>query len=229
METNVIRQIKIAFSRDSKLATSFGTVIGSFVPVGIFSVVHLGIETGHDAPSLFNQINTYIAAGGLLYSATSVYQWMSRATRSGWKGLGWCVLAEGIMTFSGIDWLAYIALVLLCFINGVALGSNMALDEKAESDDESKAEQAREEMIRQQERDRIEVERRAEVERLEAAKAARRAKREARQPVAKAKKEPKSGKLPRFKVKETKAKKTPKTAKKSRTTEESTVRRRKVA
>lgn len=241
--TNVIREIKNAFSRDSKLALTVGTAFGAFVPVGIFSVVHVGIDTGPEAPELYTQVNAWIAAGGLLYSATSVYQWMARATRNPLKGLGWCLLAEGIMTFSGINWLAYIALFLLCFINGAALGSNMALDEKTAERENQELEDAKREASMREEKFRIEQELRqaqsileaksvqeaARQEAEEKEKQAKREKAKARRDARKARKEAEKAEQSKVPTKEKKAKKNTKTAKKSpvksKVTEDSTVRK----
>jgi hypothetical protein len=71
-----------------------------------------------------------LVAGGLMFSATTVYDWTKIAFQSSFKALGFCVLVEGVMTFSGIAILSYAALAVLAIINGIGTGCKIALNQR---------------------------------------------------------------------------------------------------
>jgi hypothetical protein len=97
----------------SKVAAIIGFSFGGFVPVGIYTICH------HELTDVYSFLGL-IALGGLVYSATTVYQWAKLLFKNPFKAVGFTLLLEGIMVFSHITWLSVIALCYLVFINGVA-------------------------------------------------------------------------------------------------------------
>lgn len=125
---SVLAQIEATFQRGNRLAATVGVLLGGFVPISIFILVHYDINA---EIALYKQVATYLITGGLFFSAKTVYQWTSVAYRCRLKALGYVILAEGIMTFTHVFWLACIALGFLVTINGVATACNLILDWKA--------------------------------------------------------------------------------------------------
>lgn len=94
----------------------------------------------------------YIVAGGVCFSAITVYKWACVAFRSTkiveyiahpsgqpmkderetfigpLKAFATVLLIEGTMVFSGIFWLSCLALGILVLVNGVAVACNLVLD-----------------------------------------------------------------------------------------------------
>lgn len=132
----IVDQVRIAFSRNNRLATVIGGLLGAIVPLATFMVAHeeLGATPWLNPMSL-------LVLGGLLYSARTVYQWGRLAFGSWAKALGFTVLLEGVMTCSAQPWLAITALVYLCAINAIATGVTLTRGVKihAESTVETKA------------------------------------------------------------------------------------------
>jgi len=52
------------------------------------------------------------------------------AFNSGWKAFGFCLLVEGVMTFSTLAYLSWAALAILAVINGIETGCKIALNQK---------------------------------------------------------------------------------------------------
>ena len=61
-----------------------------------------------------------MVAGGLAYSAISVYVWAKQAFHMWIKAIGFVLLLEGTVTFSKEPWLGLTGLVILVTINGVS-------------------------------------------------------------------------------------------------------------
>lgn len=120
--TSVIDQVCLAFQKQNRKATAAGFVLGGFVPSAIFSIIHWEINR---APYL-----GVLVAGGLLFSAKTVYEWTKVGFHSGMKALGFVILTEGVMTLSGLLPLQLAALALLVCVNGIATGCNLALNRK---------------------------------------------------------------------------------------------------
>ena len=119
----VVDQLKRAFSPGHRLGATIGVMIGGFVPVSCYELVHFEIL---DNPYLYALIG-----GALLFSGLSVYRWASSAFNSGWKGLGFVVLCEGAMIASQCRWLALSALAILVLIN--VASASCALQVKADA------------------------------------------------------------------------------------------------
>jgi hypothetical protein len=119
---NLVQQVRRAFARRSLLATLIGFLLGGFVPVAIYVVVHReGFDPTSAVPS------TGLVLGGLCYSAQTVFQWARLAFTGVVKSLGFCVLLEGVMVASKTHWLGLAALLYLVAINGIATGCTISL------------------------------------------------------------------------------------------------------
>ena len=122
MERSIVDQVRQATQKQNRLATGAGFTLGGFVPSAVFSIVHYELK---ETPLLW-----IIVLGGLLFSAITVFRWSKIAFDSGVKAVGFVVLIEGVMTFSGLYWLSCTALALLIVINGIATGCNLALNRR---------------------------------------------------------------------------------------------------
>lgn len=116
----VVDQVKNALRPGALVATICGFLLGGLVPLASFTVAHFEVKGN------YFQFATLLVLGGLLYSAKTVYEWGKLAFRNTWKALGFVVLTEGIMVTSHTSWLAYVALVYLIVINGIATGCNLS-------------------------------------------------------------------------------------------------------
>lgn len=121
---SIVDQFRMATQKQNRWATAAGFLIGGFVPSATFFLVHYGV-TGCAWLWL-------IVAGGLLFSAKTVFEWGCVAFQNGWKAFGFCLLVEGVMTFSPANLIALSisGLGMLALINGVATGCNLALNRK---------------------------------------------------------------------------------------------------
>jgi len=104
------------------LALFCGSVLGSFIPFATYFVAH------HDTQ--VSPLYWVLVAGGLLFSAKTVFDWTRIAFQSAPKAFGFVLIVEGVMTFSTLAVLSYFALAVLAIINGVATGCNIALNQK---------------------------------------------------------------------------------------------------
>lgn len=120
----VVEQVRIACSRQHRLATFIGALIGAIVPFCTFMIAHNEMPEADWAWRFV--LCVALVAGGLLYSARTVFQWGELALASRAKALGFTVLLEGVMTCSQQDWLSVTALVYLCAINAIATGVTLA-------------------------------------------------------------------------------------------------------
>lgn len=118
----VVDSVKKAFQKKNRLATIVGTVLGSVVPWFTFSIGHHEVNT--------NPMMWMFVAGGLSYSALSVYDFAKAAFKHPAKALGFVILVEGAMTFSNEKSVSVLALCLLIAINAITAGVNLSLDSK---------------------------------------------------------------------------------------------------
>jgi hypothetical protein len=108
--------------RGQRLASVIGAVIGAVVPVLVYRIAHhhAGIT-----PALW-----LIVAGGLLFSASSVYSWGLRLFGGAWyKAGGFTVLIE-LSTVFVQGWESKLALSILILINGVNLAHALVVGAK---------------------------------------------------------------------------------------------------
>lgn len=118
----VVEQVRKSFHKKNRLAMICGFLLGSFVPIAAYVLGHF--ETKAE-PMMW-----IVVTAGLIYSATTVFQWAKVAFKNPLKALGFCILIEGVMTFSQTQALALAGLALLVIINGIATGTILALDQR---------------------------------------------------------------------------------------------------
>jgi hypothetical protein len=121
----VVAQCRAALARGNRLAAVVGLLIGGFVPVATYLVAHA-------AAGLWT-LPAVLAAGGLLFSAPTVFGWARLAfggagKLSAVKACGFVVLLEGVMVAArglGLPTLGYAALVYLVAINAAATAARI--------------------------------------------------------------------------------------------------------
>lgn len=111
----VVAQVRSAVG--SPIALALGCILGGFVPLASYVLAHL------PAPAWYLWA---LVAGGLLFSAKTVYQWGAAAFADAWKAGGFVLLLEGVMTYAPVPWLALSALGVLVGINAIATGCALA-------------------------------------------------------------------------------------------------------
>jgi hypothetical protein len=121
----VVDQVRLAFRPQARLATLLGCLLGGFVPLASYVVAHQEID--FSGPPLSAALAVLLVAGGLLFSAKSVYGWSRLAFQSGGKALGFVVLTEGVMIVSRTAWLGLAALGILIGINAISAGCTLSL------------------------------------------------------------------------------------------------------
>jgi len=123
--TNPVDQARQVFRHGNRFAALFGFLLGGFVPVASYTLIHYEAA---ERPLLW-----ILIAGGLIYSAISVYTWAKLAFQYTLKALGFVVLLEGIMTFGNTQWLSLSGLGILILLNGISaamtLQKPLSLDE----------------------------------------------------------------------------------------------------
>lgn len=119
----VVEQVRLALRPGSRLAFVLGVLLGAFVPLATFVLSHHELTRSRE---LWRQPAAYFVAGGLLFSAVTMFRWGRLAFDVKAKALGFVVLLEGTMVTSSTRWLALTALVYLCAINGIATACNLA-------------------------------------------------------------------------------------------------------
>lgn len=134
---DVLQQVSVAFSKGNRKAAWVSLPWGAAIPVATYVQVHaLSLEQ-----SLWHQVGTYLAAGGLVYSGLTVFEWVystlsdgvtTRRARAGaWlKSAGFVVLSEGTMVAAPQEWLGLAMLALLVAANAIALQCTLVLARK---------------------------------------------------------------------------------------------------
>ncbi|HKO46642.1 MAG TPA: hypothetical protein VJV79_02910 [Polyangiaceae bacterium] len=117
----VVAQVRRACAPGNRLAAFVGMLLGGVVPTAVYVVAHR--ESG---PFAGHEMAWLLTAGGLLYSASTVYEWARLAFGSTAKSVGFVVLLEGVMVTSSTHWLALTALGYLILINGTATACTLA-------------------------------------------------------------------------------------------------------
>jgi hypothetical protein len=119
----VVEQVRLSLRRGSRLAFFLGCLLGGFVPIATFQVSHTEFSW---ARPLWAQPAAFLVAGGLLFSALTMYRWGVLAFAHRAKALGFVVLLEGTMVTCHTQWLAFAALAYLAAINAVATACRLA-------------------------------------------------------------------------------------------------------
>ena len=130
-QSEVIETVKTAFKRSNRLAALWGFVKGGWAPAASFILVHHEIAAALAKDASFTQpkvlVLSALVVGALLFSAPNVYQWCKAAFNSAAKAVGFVVLLEGVLVFSGTEYLVWSALGLLIAINGIQSACNLAI------------------------------------------------------------------------------------------------------
>lgn len=116
----IVEMVRCAFHKKHRLAMSAGFVLGGWIPITTYSIIHWQAQS--------MRLLWLLVAGGLVYSALTVYQWAKLAFHQSLKAIGFAVLLEGAMTFVPDPWIGVPCLFLLVIINGLATGTTLALD-----------------------------------------------------------------------------------------------------
>lgn len=108
--------------RGQRLASLTGAIIGAVVPVLVYRIAH---HHAADTPALW-----LIVAGGLLFSASSVYSWGLRLFGGAWyKAGGFTILLE-LSTVFVKGWESKLALSILVLINAINLAHALVVGNK---------------------------------------------------------------------------------------------------
>lgn len=122
----VVQQVKLALHPKARLAALIGFLLGGIVPLASYVLAHSEVAVlGSDRYRAW-----ILVAGGLLYSAKTVYEWAALAFTSALKAVGFCVLIEGVMITGHAHWLAIVALCYLVGINGTATACALSIAPK---------------------------------------------------------------------------------------------------
>ena len=133
----VVQQVNRAFMKGTRVSAILGVIVGGFVPFAVWATAHFAVSVTSDVWATLTQIPALLVAGGLLYSAKTVFQWVKAAYGDPWKALGFVVLLEGTLTFTKLYSVSTVvteanfhnlvltglnisALLILVFINSVA-------------------------------------------------------------------------------------------------------------
>lgn len=132
-ELGPIEQLRIA--RQNLSASLLGAALGGFVPVATYTVAHQQLLVGAAKWSGVTFVSPAwaLVAGGLLYSAKTVWQWGKLTFNDRWKATGFVLLVEGVMVFSPVVWLSRTALGYLVAINAIATACLLAMRDRADT------------------------------------------------------------------------------------------------
>lgn len=133
-ELPIPAQLKIAFSKNNIVPTALGAILGSVVPIMVYSV-------SHEIPAVIQEKNylvgsglSLLAIGGCYFSFASVMKWGNLAFNDKTKAVSFAVLLEGMLIMSGIHsplaWLGIVALSFLALINAISAGCTITLTQK---------------------------------------------------------------------------------------------------
>jgi hypothetical protein len=125
-DVRIVDQVRQASRNGNRLATVIGFVGGGWVPIATYLLAHREVGWGSWGPAL----KWVLVAGGLLFSAKTIYQWGASAFADRAKALGFVLLLEGVMVCSNDRALGLSALALLIGINGIATGVSLAVKQR---------------------------------------------------------------------------------------------------
>lgn len=122
---SVIGQLRQSFAPGARLAAFTGLILGGIIPGFTWTIVHFEVAV---TPALW-----VLVAGGLLYSSIAVFEWATAAFGNPFKAVGFVVLLEGALAFSGIWAVSLSALGVLVFINAVAAACRLQVNPEHDS------------------------------------------------------------------------------------------------
>lgn len=126
-EHGIIGDLEEAWS--CKLALLIAAIWAGSVPLGVYVLTHVeGIHLT-EVPYESWTPRHFVALGGLLFSASSVWVW-GKTFYNGLKSACWVSLMEGCMVFSKTEWLQILMLTLIVVTNMMAAGSRAGQKEK---------------------------------------------------------------------------------------------------
>lgn len=109
--------------RSQWLATAIGCIIGAVVPVLVYRIAHFHAA---GTPALW-----LIVAGGLLFSATSVFSWGQKLFGGAWYKAGGFTLLIELSTVFVSGWESYVALSVLMAVNAVNMAHALVVGNRA--------------------------------------------------------------------------------------------------
>lgn len=118
----VLDQIAQATRPYNRLAFAVGSLLGGLIPVASYTICHRECEA---QPWLW-----VLVVAGFAYSAFTVAQWARIAFQHWIKAVGFVVLMEGVIFFSGTQWLSLVCLAVLVVINGISTATNLIADRR---------------------------------------------------------------------------------------------------
>ncbi len=137
-DPSILEQIRIAW--DSPGIFWVGMVFGGFVPATTYRVSHheASVNWAGWANWASFQANWahWAIIGGLIFSATTVFGAGRQAFNNWAKALGFVILTEAVMIFSDDLLLNGSALALLALTNAIMTGTNLALQDQRDEDDD---------------------------------------------------------------------------------------------
>lgn len=127
---DVLSRIEVAFEPGKRRVAWFSVPWGVSIPIATYYHAEVGA--------------VYWAAGGLLYSGLTVFDWMhstllvdckTKTERriAAAKALGFVLLSEGTIVFPPTPWVGYALLAILCVFNALAMQSSMVLGKKVKA------------------------------------------------------------------------------------------------
>lgn len=125
----VVDEVFLAFRSGTPLVPILGFILGGIVPVATYLEAHYDMSS---VEPLHVQTTTYLVLGGLVFSAKTVFQWLRRAWRDGWKAAAVVLILEGIMVQSSVPVLPWVILAILVAINGTATACILSLDRQGQ-------------------------------------------------------------------------------------------------
>ncbi len=118
----IVDMVKRASHKQNRVAMAAGFVLGGWVPVVSYLVVHYHVQ---ELPMLW-----LLVGGGMTYSGLSVFSWARVAFKHPMKALGFVVIMEGALLFVPDPWVGLPSLAMLVGINGLACGTNLVNDSR---------------------------------------------------------------------------------------------------
>lgn len=129
---SVLTQIHTTCASGNRRAACIGFVLGGIIPALTFFVDRYEVDSN---VALGKQVAAYLVAGGMAFSAKTVFDWARHAFHSALKAAAFVILIEGAMIFSALFALAVVALFALIVINGTATACNLVADWRSEQDE----------------------------------------------------------------------------------------------